>query len=70
MKYISTRNKDWKVSAAQAIESGIAPDGGLYVPETIPALSREEIEALVSEDYVGRAAYVMKNTSTSFPSRS
>lgn len=60
MKYISTRNKDWKVSAAQAVESGIAPDGGLYVPETIPALSREEIEALVSEDYVGRAAYVMK----------
>ena len=60
MKYISTRNKEHRVSAAQAIERGIAPDGGLYLPEEIPALSREEIESLVKEDYVGRAAYVMK----------
>ena len=40
MKYISTRNKQERVSAAQAIVAGMAPDGGLYLPESIPALER------------------------------
>ena len=60
MQYISTRNKSYRVSAAEAIVTGLAPDGGLFVPETIPVLSREEIERLVSCDYVERAAFVMK----------
>lgn len=37
MDYISTRGKAAKVSAAEAIVKGLADDGGLYVPETIPA---------------------------------
>lgn len=38
MQYISTRDTRKKsVSAAQAIRSGLAPDGGLYVPENFPA---------------------------------
>lgn len=38
MQYISTRDTCKKsVSAARAIRSGLAPDGGLYVPEDFPA---------------------------------
>ena len=38
MKYISTRGMDSRLTGAQAIIQGIAPDKGLYVPEEIPAL--------------------------------
>jgi threonine synthase len=36
MKFYSTRNKEHKVNIDIAIASGIAPDGGLYMPEYIP----------------------------------
>lgn len=39
MKYHSTRNHAVQASASQAILNGIAPDGGLYVPQSIPPLS-------------------------------
>lgn len=60
MKYISTRNKQEVVSAAQAIVSGLAPDGGLYLPETIPTLEQRDFETLRDQDYVSRAAFLMK----------
>ena len=43
MMYISTRGYDKKFTSAEAIKQGIAPDGGLFVPETIPQLSKAEI---------------------------
>ena len=36
--YRSTRNAANRVTASQAILQGLAEDGGLYVPEQIPAL--------------------------------
>ena len=36
MKFYSTRNKEHNVTIDIAIASGIAPDGGLYMPEFIP----------------------------------
>lgn len=42
MNYYSTRNKDEKVRAKEAIFRGPADDGGLYVPETIPAFPYED----------------------------
>ena len=41
MNYHSTRNHLDKVDSAQAVLSGLAPDGGLYVPEQLPALDVE-----------------------------
>ena len=38
MNYISTRNNMEPVSAAEAIARGMVPNGGLFVPEAIPAL--------------------------------
>ena len=47
MRYVSTRNADHAVPLEEAIKRGIAPDGGLYVPEVFPApVSIDEFERL------------------------
>ena len=60
MLYFSTRNSNEKVTASQAISHGLAPDGGLYVPESLPQLTLEDIKALGKENYKGRALKIMK----------
>ncbi len=62
MNYYSTRDqkKECPVSAAQAIKQGLAGDGGLFVPETLPALTEEFLEELRKDDYATRAAKIMK----------
>lgn len=59
MQYISTRDNSVRVSAAQAIAQGISRDSGLFVPETLPTLSRERLQSLVSKSYTGRAAIIL-----------
>ncbi len=58
MKFISTRGGE-TVTGAQAIAHGIAKDGGLFVPETFPSVSEEEMEKMLSMDYAERAATVL-----------
>ena len=60
MYYLSTRDKSLRLTAAQAITQGLAPDGGLLTPESFPALSASELELLRGMDYPQRAAWVMK----------
>ena len=62
MNYRSTR--DYRslphtVSAAEAIKEGLAPDGGLYIPCEIPALTHGDMETLAKMSYEDRAAYVL-----------
>lgn len=59
MKYYSTRDKSNIVTAAQAIVQGLASDGGLFVPETIPTVPVFEIEQLCKMDYRERAVAIM-----------
>ena len=59
MKYTSTRDRTLSVTSAQAIVRGISAEGGLFVPETIPTLTREELNRLVQADYVERAVTVL-----------
>lgn len=60
MKYQSTRSTTGEaVSAAVAIKNGLAPDGGLYMPESIPSLSREDLAALGAMSYPERAAKIL-----------
>ena len=62
MNYISTRGKiktDNSVSSMFAIKTGLAEDGGLFVPEKIPALALGDIEKLCGLDYSHRAAEIL-----------
>lgn len=43
MKYISTRGRSPVCNFEQVLLTGLAPDGGLYVPETLPVFSQQEI---------------------------
>ena len=60
MKYYSTRNEKNTFTAAQAMAMGLAPDGGLFVPETIPTVSPDELKALCGMRYRERAADIMR----------
>lgn len=66
MNYASTRNSSLKVTSAHAIVKGLSDEGGLYVPESIPALSKEEILSLCGKSYVERAFAVFSRFLTDF----
>ncbi|MBD5384467.1 MAG: threonine synthase [Ruminococcaceae bacterium] len=66
MNYASTRNSSLKVTSAHAIVKGLSDEGGLYVPESIPALSEEEILGLCGKSYVERAFAVFSKFLTDF----
>ncbi len=66
MFYKSTRNSEVKVSSAEAITQGISAEGGLFVPEEIPALTLDEIKAVGEMKYADRAAYVFSKYLTDF----
>ncbi|MCI5936508.1 MAG: threonine synthase [Eubacterium sp.] len=57
--YKSTRSNCEKVTASQAILKGLADDGGLFVPDSIPALD-VSLESLASMSYQETAYQVMK----------
>jgi len=59
LKYYSTRGDKSALTSAEAIKRGIAPDGGLYMPETIPTLTEEELVKLLGMNYSERAFYVL-----------
>ena len=42
MKYVSTREGIRQHTFEQALFSGYAPDGGLFVPSSLPSLTAEE----------------------------
>jgi threonine synthase len=42
MQFQSTRDARHRVGLSEAIARGLAPDGGLYVPEALPVIAREE----------------------------
>ena len=41
----------------QVVETGYAPDGGLFVPATFPSLSKDELQLLYSEYLAGKLSY-------------
>lgn len=58
--YISTRGKNEHFLAAQAIKTGIAGDGGLFVPTTIPKVTKEWLATLINLEYGKRAFAILK----------
>ncbi len=55
--YLSTRNDKKVISASQAIINGLAPDGGLYVPENLDDIKLDYHE-VIQQDYQGMARMV------------
>mmetsp|Transcript_28715 Transcript_28715/g.54303 ORF Transcript_28715/g.54303 Transcript_28715/m.54303 type:complete len:463 (+) Transcript_28715:90-1478(+) len=60
MRYISTRGTAPSLSFEEAMLSGLARDGGLYVPETIPTLDAATIAAMEGQSYEQIAYTVMR----------
>ncbi len=60
MKYISTRGQAQAATFEDVLLQGLAPDGGLYLPESLPEFSREEIASWKGLSYSELAFKVMK----------
>ncbi len=64
MKYQSTRNRALTASPAEAVLAGIAPDGGLYMPEAIPSM---DWQALLQEDTLTMSARILSALLPDYP---
>jgi threonine synthase len=53
MHYISTRNTQHRVTLGAAIAQGIAPDGGLFVPESFPNFVPHDFDGLTELPDIG-----------------
>lgn len=60
MRYISTRGTAPELSFEEAMLTGLARDGGLYVPASIPTLSHDDIAAMAGQSYEEIAFTVMR----------
>ena len=61
MNYKCTRNQNSQVTAAQAIVQGIAKDGGLFVPETLPQYTHKDFVEMQNGTYIDRAIKVLSD---------
>ncbi len=59
MKYISTRGQSPALSFSQILLGGLAPDGGLYLPETYPQFNDADLTALRSLSYADLAFAIL-----------
>jgi threonine synthase len=59
MRYVSTRGQAPAVGFVDAVLGGLAPDGGLYVPERWPQIGVDEIEGFADTPYADVAARVI-----------
>jgi threonine synthase len=67
MHYLSTRGHASKPSFSEILLGGLAPDGGLYLPESYPKVSFDELERWRGLSYAALAAEVLKKFATDVP---
>src|SRR5690554_1551063 len=60
MEYLSTRGGSEPVSSAVAIKTGLAPDGGLFVPEFLPEIDLTEAAAAAAQGYRELAGLILR----------
>ena len=65
LMFRSTRNAENKVTASMAVLKGLADDGGLFVPETLPKLD-VSLDELAGMSYHETAYTVMKQFLTDY----
>lgn len=66
MLYKSTRGAEQGVSSAQAIKAGLAKDGGLFIPESLPAFEMEKISDLIGKSYFEICEVILKEFLTDY----
>ena len=59
MKYFSTRDKSIKYNFKEVFLRGLAPDGGLFIPEEIKIFSKEDLQRLKKLNYVELATEIV-----------
>ncbi len=67
MKYISTRGNAPARTFTEILLGGLAPDGGLYLPEQYPQVSRAELDAWRTLSYADLAFAVLSKFATDIP---
>ena len=68
MKYISTRGKSKKLNFSEVLLSGLAPDGGLYLPEKYPLLTKDDLNLMRSMTYSDLAFFIFSKFIDDIPS--
>jgi threonine synthase len=64
MRYVSTRGRAPEQGFLDILLSGLAPDGGLYVPALYPSVTRPELDAWRGLSYAELAAAVLRKFAT------
>ncbi|MDF1571789.1 MAG: threonine synthase [Bacteroidales bacterium] len=59
MIYYSTKDKKVTASLEEGVKRGMAPDGGLYMPQHIPVLTRKELEEIKNSNSLAKTAQVI-----------
>ena len=69
MKYFSTRDNKRinPFCLKDAAFAGLAPDGGLFIPEYIPQVDMDEVESLAERSYTDMAIYLAKKIFDDIP---
>ena len=67
MKYISTRGNAPAMTFTEILLAGLAPDGGLYLPEEYPQVTRAELDAWRTLSYADLAYAVLSKFATDIP---
>ena len=66
MNYVSTRDSKLRMTAAQAIVKGLAPDGGLMTPSVMPRMPASALNSLKDMTYQQRVLYIISRFLTEF----
>lgn len=67
MKYISTRGQSPALSFSEILLGGLAPDGGLYLPETYPQFSDADLTAMRGMNYCNLAFAILSRLIDDIP---
>ena len=69
MKYYSTRdvNRQYPFSLKDAAFAGLASDGGLFIPESIPHVDMRKVEELAERSYADMAVYLAQTVFPDIP---
>lgn len=67
MHYISTRGQTAPLGFSDAVATGLAPDGGLFLPETLPQFTAAELDAFTSLSYPALCFEFMRRFATDIP---